>query len=82
MGGCCTIVFGADTLSDEKQQNIIRCGLRQLSRDYILDTTINQKDLGVAEEEKNGTRDWWGARGKCNSIILGAIKFRGDKKLK
>ncbi len=51
-------------------------------QDYILDTTTNQKHLGVAEEDKNRTRDRWGVQGKRDSIILRANKFGGDKNLK
>ncbi len=36
----------------------------------------------MAEEDKNVTHDRWGAQGKRESIVLGAIELGGDKKLK
>jgi hypothetical protein len=56
-GRCCTIVLGASTPSNERQQKHNTLWPWMATRDYILDTTTNQKHSGMAEEEKNKRRD-------------------------
>ncbi len=45
-------------------------------------TTTNQKHMGAMEEGQDRTREWQGAEGRRDSIILGAMKLGGGKKLK
>jgi hypothetical protein len=45
-------------------------------------TTTNQKHVGAMEEGQDRMHKWQGAGRRCNSIILGAMKLGGGKKLK
>jgi hypothetical protein len=62
----------------EKIKKIKKNGLNWLLID-ISNTTTNQIHVGVTEERKARRFDWGGARGKRDSIILGAIELGGDK---
>jgi len=49
--------FWAGKTRDKKQQKYNTLWPLTAARDYVLDTTTNQKHLGMAKEENNRTHD-------------------------
>jgi hypothetical protein len=50
-------------------------------RSKYFHTTTNQKHVAAIDNDMKEGCEWQGAGRKGNSIILGAIKLRGDEKV-
>ncbi len=72
MGGHCPIVWGIE-LSDKKETNIKYTTALNGCRLMILNATTNQKQVAATERSMEGRCDKREVRGKCNSIVLGAL---------
>jgi hypothetical protein len=71
-GGHRPIVWGIE-LSDEKEKYIKYTTALNGHRSMILNATTNQKLVAAMEGSMEGRCDEWEARGKRNSIVLGAL---------
>ncbi len=79
-GGCYLFVWGGELINSKKKKTKYTVTLDGCCSKYVHATT-NQKHAAATN---NGTKEGCkrqGAGRKCNSIILGAIKLGGDKKI-
>ena len=72
MEGHRPIVWGIE-LSDENETNIKYTAALNGRRSMILNATTNQKQATPTETSMEGRCDEREVRGKCNSIVLGAL---------
>ncbi len=77
-GGHRIIVPGGESSDKMKNKKKYFMALNSHQWNYIHPIT-DQKHSGTMEEVQGRTCKWQGAGGKCNSIILGAIKLGGNK---